>query len=839
MSRYFPATALVAAVLPALAAPVAAQAATRLVQFSIPAGDTAHALNQLAQQGGVQIIFPYDAIAGRKVSGLQGTFTVEQALRHLIAGQPLMLAQVADKMVVLKSNPAAAAHTDPQGTEQAASHEIIVLGMGQSRQVQTVSAQQLAKAVPGTSPLKTISQLPSVDFQASDPLGIYEWSQQISVRSFTTDQLGYTLDGVPLGNMQYRNNNGLAIGRALITENNGPVSLSQGAGALGTASTSNIGGTIDFSSLAPTDAFGLDAAQTLGSSDNMRSFVRINSGLLPTGGKITASFAHQQADKWKGYGKQKQDQFNAKLVQPLGNHITSTTYLDLVDRREDDYLDVSKSMARNYGWNLDNPSNNFTLAEALARSLQNGTAVPAGYVNADDVVYNGGGVRQDLLAYEKLAYTIGGLKGHTTAYIHVDHGIGTWADPWDPTPAAYGGSPISVSATKYDMVRKGGISRLGGTWGSHRIEGGVWYENNYFHQLSQLHGLTAGAAPTNFEIFWNNPFYTNWDYQFRSEVAQVHIGDAWQASNALRLDFGVKALLSSSRVHTITSSAPKSGSVSARNGFLPTVGFLYKLNANLEFFGDYTRNMAAFVASAGSGPFSSKTSQAAFDYFRSTLKPETTDTIEGGYRYHDGALQLSLTGYYVKFHNRLLAASTSAVLTGNQNIMQNVGSVTSKGVEGALTWNASDAWTLMGSASYNDARYDDNVTLPGGVTVATAGKQVIIAPRVIASGQITYDHGRVFSTLSGRYSGRRYYTYLNDNWVDGAFTMDLSAGVRLIGDRANPRLEGLVNITNITDKRYFATMGTNGFVNSDPNGTYNTLQVAAPRQFFVTLRAHY
>lgn len=45
-----------------------------------------------------------------------------------------------------------------------------------------------------------------------------------------TDQLGYTMDGVPLGNMDYRNNNGLAIGRALENENNGPVTLAQGTG---------------------------------------------------------------------------------------------------------------------------------------------------------------------------------------------------------------------------------------------------------------------------------------------------------------------------------------------------------------------------------------------------------------------------------------------------------------------------------------------------------------------------------------------------------------------------------------------------------------------------------
>jgi iron complex outermembrane receptor protein len=44
-----------------------------------------------------------------------------------------------------------------------------------------------------------------------------------------------------------------------------------------------------------------------------------------------------------------------------------------------------------------------------------------------------------------------------------------------------------------------------------------------------------------------------------------------------------------------------------------------------------------------------------------------------------------------------------------------------------------------------------------------------------------------------------------------------------------------LSITNLANTHYFATVGSNGFVASDPQGAFATLQEGAPRQFFATL----
>src|SRR5262245_41584358 len=96
--------------------------------------------------------------------------------------------------------------------------EVTVTGRGETRQVQTITAQQIEQLPAGTSPLKAIEKLPGVNFQSADPYGAYEWSTRITVRGFNQNRMGFTLDGVPLGDMTYGNHNGLHISRAIPTE---------------------------------------------------------------------------------------------------------------------------------------------------------------------------------------------------------------------------------------------------------------------------------------------------------------------------------------------------------------------------------------------------------------------------------------------------------------------------------------------------------------------------------------------------------------------------------------------------------------------------------------------
>lgn len=122
----------------------------------------------------------------------------------------------------------------PDAEAESEEDVIIVLGKGETLQVQEISAADILVLLPGTSPLKAIEKLPSVNFQSADPFGNYEWSTRVSIRGFNQNQLGFNFDGIPLGDMTYGNHNGLHISRAVSPENVGSVRVTQGAGSLGT-----------------------------------------------------------------------------------------------------------------------------------------------------------------------------------------------------------------------------------------------------------------------------------------------------------------------------------------------------------------------------------------------------------------------------------------------------------------------------------------------------------------------------------------------------------------------------------------------------------------------------
>ena len=161
---------------------------------------------------------------------------------------------------VLSGAAAQAQQADGKAADPARSQaleEVVVLGRGETRQVQAITAQQIEYLPPGTSPLKAIEKLPGVNFQAADPYGSYEWSTRITVRGFNQNRIGFTLDGVPLGDMTYGNHNGLHISRAIPTELVGRAVLSQGTGSIDTASLSNLGGAVEFFSASPETEFGM------------------------------------------------------------------------------------------------------------------------------------------------------------------------------------------------------------------------------------------------------------------------------------------------------------------------------------------------------------------------------------------------------------------------------------------------------------------------------------------------------------------------------------------------------------------------------------------------------
>ncbi len=138
----------------------------------------------------------------------------------------------------------------------------------------------------------------------------------------------------------------------------------------------------------------------------------------------------------------------------------------------------------------------------------------------------------------------------------------------------------------------------------------------------------------------------------RGRREQFYVQDTVKLlDDALSIDFGFKSTYSKSDAQAmrgIAKTAPPAssqfapGTLVAKDNFLPEVGVHWQVAPRHEFYASYAENMAMYQGGFKLGPQS--VSQAVWDAQGKTLKPETSKSFDGGYRYVSGPLQVSLTG---------------------------------------------------------------------------------------------------------------------------------------------------------------------------------------------------
>ncbi|WEK46836.1 MAG: TonB-dependent receptor [Candidatus Andeanibacterium colombiense] len=767
-------------------------------------------------------------------------------------------------------------------------NEIVVIGTGQTRSVSTLLPSNLDALPPGTSVQKALNILPGVMAQSIDALGLNEQSLSLQVRGFNTTHLGYTLDGIPLGDGAYNNYNGLTIGRALISDNLGRADLATGIAGLSIPSTSNLGGALAYTSSDPHAEFGGQLSQSFGSDDALRTFVRIDTG--EHGGfsaYVSGQYSQQdlfvdQADGNKSTGKQ----FNGKLkYQADGIKLTAFADISRTNQADDPYL--SKDMLGRLGWDwggyapdwdsyvdrsycvakatsgaAGTPNSGVATAQT-ALGKANCVAGTSPEKNSDANYTNGQILRNDQLYYVTGDFDVtSSLRLSVKAYHHSDKGAGNnfinsgWSD--QGTLDTSDDVPVQIRDTRYTINRTGGLASLSWDVAFNHFQAGFWLEENKSSAARYIR--TSVTGPSDLAKFLTSqPESAQWVQETKWKTRQFYVQDTVSLlDDTLNFDFGFKGTYSRSDAEaqdgmakTLPTAQFATGTLVAKDYFLPEVGVRWEVAPGHEFFASYAENMAMFQGGFKLGPQS--VSQSVWDQQGATLVPETSKSFEGGYRYASGPVQLSLAGYYVKFDNRLLqynpCATKDQASPGCGNSFHNAGSVTSKGVELGVLLKPLPWVSWYNSASYNKTTYDDDLAWNVGgnvVMLPTAGKQQVDTPKVLLASMASINYGGFSVSLQGKYTGRRYYTYTNDQSFAGYVTLDAGLGYDF-GDLGP--LKGLklsVNVTNLTNKRYASNFDNSVFAPSDSgvlaNGDSNAVagdvlvfHSSAPRQVFGTL----
>ncbi|MBS3958935.1 MAG: TonB-dependent receptor [Xanthomonadaceae bacterium] len=724
---------------------------------------------------------------------------------------------------------AGAVHAAPAATADDATRldAVNVVGVGETRQVQEIGREELPSQPAGTSPLQLFAKLPGVHFSAADPWGNYEWAKRISIRGFNQQQLGFTLDGIPLGDMSYGNHNGLHISRALIAENLGAAEVSQGSAAIDTPSTSNLGGAVRFTTRGPQAERGLEIAQTVGSDDTFRTFIRYDSG-ENNGFSSFVSVLRHDAEKWKGWGPQDSRQFNGQLRFATDDWNVGML-LNTSRRNETDYADLSLDSARRLGFDWDNYALDWVRAIRAAAGQFSG-----GVISLDDAYYLGRGLRDDNLFALNAEAALGEGTLRAQYYRHTNEGQGHWVTPYR---ASSPDLPLSLRTTEYLIDRDGVTASVELPFGIHTLTAGLWFERNEHNLQRNFYNLNADSPP-NRGHFFRHPDVRVFEQDFDTRTSVYFVNHRMSLQDGrLLVDAGFRSLnVENEAISRVGTRA--SGTIEASDNFLPQVGARFEIAPRFELFGSYSENMAAFRAGVGGSPFVA--SQAAFTALRDNLRPETSTTLEGGLRWANDAVQTSLTLYSVDFQDRLLSIAQCVGILGCPAALANVGDVETRGIEAAVDLALGEGLSVFGSISHNESTYAADY-LDGTTVVRTNGKTVVDSPELLMNVELRWQGGGWDARIGAKYTDERFITFLNDAKVPDYWVTDASLSYDLGAFGWARELTATFNITNLFDEEYFATVGTNGFLASYPNwvGGFHTLSAGAPRQMFFTLQGRF
>ncbi len=734
--------------------------------------------------------------------------------------------------------------------------DIVVIGSGQTRSVSTLTPQNLDTLPPGTSIQKALNILPGVMAQSIDALGVNEQSLSLQVRGFSTTHLGYSLDGMPLGDGAYNNYNGLTISRALISDNLGRADLATGIAGLSIPSTSNLGGAMIYTSSNPTRDMNFRASQTMGSESSLRSFLRFDTGEhYGFSAYVSGQYARQdlfvnQKDQNTSDGRQ----INAKAIYDFGRgKITAFADISRTNQADDAYL--SKDMLGRLGWDwagyAPNWADYLSRASCSVASLAAKCATSTAPEKLSDVTYTNGQIlRNDELYYLAGDYNItDALSAHLQVYSHTDKGAGNNFIAGlsnQGTTSTADDLPVQIRDTRYTIDRDGVVGSLKWNIGFNEIQAGFWLEENTSSAARYIRTDVKGPIDLG-RFFGGTPSTAQWVQETDWETRQFYVQDTVRLlDDRLTIDFGFKSTYSKSdaeAIRGIATNAPPAtsqfatGSLTAEDNFLPEVGVHYQLAPGHELYISYAENMAMYQGGFKLGPQS--VTQTVWDAQGQYLEPETSRSWDAGYRYVSGPLQVSLAAYHVNFENRLLqynpCPTNQQQNPGCGNSFHNAGGVTSNGVELGLLWKPLPWLTWYNSASYNETTYDDDLNwcTTTCVVKATAGKQQVDTPKELIASVLTVRNGPFSASLQGKYTGERFYTYTNDQGFDAVTTFDLGLSYDLDAEVSGAKFA--VNITNLTDERYASNFDSSVFAPDDAAGSILVFHASAPRQVFATI----
>ncbi len=707
-----------------------------------------------------------------------------------------------------------------------AAEEIVVQGR-KGDVLQLVTGRETEVLNPSQmSVYKAINLLPSLSQESVDPWGLADIINYHEAFRFRGVEA--TAGGVPATTV---NVEGLPLtgrpgGGATIydLENFSNINIYTGVmpacAGLGLA---DVGGKINMEIRRPEDKFDMLLKQSIGSDSFRRTYLRVDTGMMPGDFKAFFSFSDASADKWKGEGDSKRKNFMAGVTRQFGDNVKLETFVTWSKGKIHTYKsfsyaqisDLDYAYATDFGTDptkydyYDYNRNEFEdwmlMANLEIRTGEHSTLSIKPYCWSDKGYYletislpNNGGNR---IRRWDIDHDLKGiLAEYRTTVSGTDLDMGylyhTQSRPGPPSSwknyTVSGGQPVF---DKWTLLSNDSSHELHTLFieGKHRfgdfqIEGGVKYVN---YTLPSI-------------ITWNT-----------TGIGDVGYDDAIAANPAVMPDY----------------SAPDTKTFGR---LFPDVTVTRALGGNVSLFASYGENYVThvdiypyFIQQAKYFTDKGITFQQLWD--RKVM--EISKNFELGVHAKGSNWSLVPTIYYTRHNNKQAVLFDEAL---NAFYPMNNAKAEGYGVEVEGECTPFENLRLYGSFSWNKFYFSQDILSDAtNSPITVKGKQVPDAPEFLAKGMISYKAGDFTITPIVRYTSVRYGDVLHKEKIDATtlFDVDLTWNKSMFGFK---NVDCSLSFLNIFDKKYVSLIST-----SD----YKTLKTSylpgAPFTVMATVSFHY
>ncbi len=888
---------------------------SRLINFDVPCQSADDGLREFARQAGLAVIFRQQSVTPFTTNIVKGSYEIDVGLARLLDSTGLEGRVSENGTLVIETSPSngLSANQSSEGkqmnktqlkkgtssflmsfliatglagqdsnmqeanAQQSAENQeedIVVVtgrrvstaedavGIGEAGNTVSVTREALLSAPAGISGLKALEGLPGFNVQTDGALGLYEFGNSVTVRAFNFQQVGFVLDGIPMGRPDAFG--GSPIFRYVDNENLQQVRASPGSGDVSLPSATSLGPVVEYITTPPSEEFGASMQIAFGDDKLRRSFIKLQTGDLD-GFSGYVSRSKTDSNLWRGPGTIDREHFEGKIRYDF-----------------DDNSYISAQMVYNDFFDYDSPSISRAQYEAstdtsasrdgVGRNIAYLGTVPDLGVGADVQFQDGNytgyyidrvNVREDLLFGVTFASDVtDDLDFIATGYYEDKDGFGVSPDSYSNTlghyneqigagvPTEFGLPLVMPRGVQYGLSsvggdRKGVTTRFTYHIENHSIEIGAWYEGETYNR-TQLRLNKEGGNPAGELIVPDEVAYYRRNYTTDRDFIQYNLKDTFKVmDDRLTFEVGFKGLyldyqLSGfrdfddySRVvggNPVIGYGPQTVGSDFNDGFLPMAGAVYELNDTDQVFASYSQNFSL--------------PRGADDLYDNIVTPdiggEKSTNYELGIRTNRPTFNGALAFYYIDFDDRIETAGREVAGQPGliETIAQNVGSVEAYGIEFTGNWKpeAFDDYAYFSmNLTHNIATFKDDINDSGGTPLGLVGNQLPDSPKWLATLGLTVEPTDwIVANVSGRYTGMRYADFINTQEMESYIVVDayieFGSGVEEIGPLKNLKVRA--NVTNLFDT------DTLSFTFGTINGTafYRPL---SPRTFQLSIGAEF